>query len=78
MTTISVSLEKELIEWIDQLIKEGVLSSRSEAIRGGLYTFIREKLGLETRDELRQYLEKQKKGNFQKGVEAIRSVRSEE
>lgn len=32
----AVTLEKELIEWIDGKIKEGIFSSRSHAIRYAL------------------------------------------
>ncbi|MHA2294370.1 MAG: ribbon-helix-helix domain-containing protein [Candidatus Hodarchaeales archaeon] len=78
MTTISVSIDEDLVEWLDQLIQAGVISSRSEAIRGGIYSFIREKLGIATREELREYLRKRQKQPFSSGVETIRSVREEE
>jgi Arc/MetJ-type ribon-helix-helix transcriptional regulator len=78
MTTISVSIDEELVEWIDQLIKNGIISSRSEAVRGGIYSYIKEKLGFKTRDELTQYLKKRQKAQFQNGTEAIRAVRKEE
>ena len=78
MTSISVSVDKELLEWIDQLIKDGVINSRSEAVRGGIYTYIKEKLGIKSRKELIQYLKDKQKGPFQDGVEVIRSVRGED
>ena len=78
MTTISVSIDEELIEWLDQLIKKGILASRSEAVRGGIYSYIKEKLGIKTREELIEYLKKRQKAPFQPGTEAIRSVREEE
>ena len=78
MTSISVSIDEELVEWIDQLIKNGVINSRSEAIRGGIYVYIKEKLGIKTRKELKKYLQNQQKEPFQDGVEVIRSVRGEE
>ena len=78
MTSISVSVDNELLEWIDQLIKDGVINSRSEAVRGGIYTYIKEKIGLRTRKDLIKYLKEKEKGEFQKGVEVIRSVRGEE
>jgi len=78
MTTISISLEDELIEWLDQLIKSGVVKNRSEAIRGGIFSYIREKLGIHSREELWEYLKKKQKAPLQNGVEAIRSVREEE
>lgn len=78
MTTISVSIDEDLVDWLDQLIKEGVISSRSEAVRGGIYTYVREKLGIETREDLRKYLKKRQKKPLQSGTEAIRAVRMEE
>ncbi|MHA1763713.1 MAG: ribbon-helix-helix domain-containing protein [Promethearchaeota archaeon] len=78
MTTISVSLDEDLVEWIDQLIKRGIIKSRSEAVRGGIFAYIREKLGITSREELWEYLKQRQKGNLQNGVEAIRNVREEE
>ena len=78
MTTISVSLDEELLEWLDQLIERGVIKSRSEAVRGGIFSYVQEKLGISSRADLREYLKKQQKKPFQSGVEAIRSVRQEE
>ncbi|MHA1973636.1 MAG: ribbon-helix-helix domain-containing protein [Candidatus Hodarchaeales archaeon] len=78
MTSISVSLDEELVEWMDQLIKTGVINSRSEAVRGGIYAYIKEKLGIKTRKELRVYLNEKQRKQFQNGVEAIRSVRGED
>ncbi len=77
MKNISVTLDEELIEWLDQLVERGVIKSRSEAIRGGIYAFIREKLGVTSRQQLREYLRQKQKKPFQRGVEAIRSVRAE-
>ncbi len=78
MTSISVSLDEELLEWLDQLIERGVIKSRSEAVRGGIYSYVREKLGISSRADLREYLKKQQQKPFQSGVEVIRSVRQEE
>ena len=78
MTSISISIDEELLEWIDQLIQEGVINSRSEAVRGGMFAYIKDKLGIKTRKELIAYLETNQKGQFQDGVEVIRSVRGEE
>ena len=78
MTSISISIDEELLEWIDQLIKDGIINSRSEAVRGGIYVYIKDKLGIKNRKELKQYLQRQQKGTFQDGVEVIRSVRGEE
>ena len=78
MTSISISLDEELVEWLDQLIKKGVIKNRSEAIRGGIFSYIREKLGIHSREELWTFLEQRQKKPFQDGVEAIRAVREEE
>jgi len=78
LTTISVSLDEELLEWLDQLIERGVIKSRSEAVRGGIFSYVQEKLGISSRAALREYLKKQQQKPFQSGVEAIRSVRQEE
>ncbi|MGC9778421.1 MAG: ribbon-helix-helix protein, CopG family [Candidatus Heimdallarchaeota archaeon] len=78
MTTISISVDEELLEWLDQLIERGVINSRSEAVRGGIYSYIREKLGISSRADLRAFLKQKQKKPFQSGVEAIRSVRQEE
>ena len=37
---LNVRLPKDVIDWIDSLVKQGIYNSRSEAIRG----FIRESL----------------------------------
>jgi len=39
----AVTLEKELLEWIDQKIREGVFSSRSHAIRYALIQLMKKK-----------------------------------
>ena len=78
MTTISISLDEELVEWLDQLVKNGVIKNRSEAIRGGIFSYIREKLGIHSREELWEYIKKKQKKPLQSGVEAIRAVREEE
>lgn len=78
MTNISVSVDKELVEWIDQLIQNGIIKNRSEAVKGGIYTYIRKKIGIDSREELRQYIKKKQKRSFQDGKEVIRKVREEE
>ena len=78
MTSISVSLDEELVAWLDLLIQEGVIKSRSEAVRGGIYAFIREKLGINSREDLKNYLRARQKRPFQEGVDVIRAVREEE
>ncbi len=78
MTTISISLDEELVEWLDQLVKNGIIKSRSEAVRGGIFSYVREKLGIHSREELWEFLEHVQKKPLQNGVEAIRAVREEE
>ena len=78
MTNISISLDEELVEWLDQLVKNGIIKNRSEAVRGGLFSYIREKLGIHSREELWEFLKKNQKNPLQSGVEAIRAVREEE
>ena len=78
MTSISISIDEELLEWIDQLIKDGIINSRSEAVRGGIYAYIKDKIGIKNRKELKEYLQRHQKEPFQDGVEVIRSVRGEE
>ena len=78
MTTISISLDAELVEWLDQLIKSGLIKNRSEAVRGGILAYIREKLGIRSREELWEYIKQKQKEPLQSGVDAIRAVREEE
>ncbi len=78
MTTISISLDEELVEWLDQLVKKGIIKNRSEAVRGGIFSYIREKLGVHSREELWEYIKQKQKKSLQSGVEAIRAVREEE
>ena len=78
MTTISISIDEELVEWLDQLVKNGTIKSRSEAVRGGIFAYVREKLGVHSREELWEYLKNKQKKPLQNGVKAIRSVREEE
>ncbi len=78
MKNISVTLEEELIEWLDFLVERGVIKSRSQAIRGGIHAYLREKLGIKNRAQLREYLRQRQKKPFQDGVAMIRSVRAEE
>lgn len=78
MTTISISLDEELVEWLDQLIKNGIIKNRSEAVRGGIFFYVREKLGIHSREELWEFLKLRQKEPLQNGVDAIRAVREEE
>jgi Arc/MetJ-type ribon-helix-helix transcriptional regulator len=39
----AVTLEKELLDWIDAKVKEGVFSSRSHAIRYALLQLMKKK-----------------------------------
>ena len=37
ITTISVSLDEKLVEWLDHLVAKGVIKNRSEAVEGNVY-----------------------------------------
>lgn len=78
MTTISISIDDDLLEWLDQLLADGTIKNRSEAVRGGIFTYIKEQIGIPTREKLREFLDERKSKPFQDGVVAIRHVRDEE
>ena len=77
MKNISVAVDEEILTWLDQLIQQGVIKNRSEAIRGGLYTFVQNKLGIKNAKELRARLDKTKMKSFQDGVQVVREIREE-
>ncbi|TFG17456.1 MAG: hypothetical protein EU530_10560 [Promethearchaeota archaeon] len=77
MKNISVAVDEEILTWLDQLILQGVIKNRSEAIRGGLYTFVQSKLGISDANDLRSQLDKRKKKPFQDGVQVVREIREE-
>lgn len=77
MSNISVFLDNDLIEWLDHLIQAGVIKNRSEAIRGGIHSFIKQKLQITTPQELREYLQRHAKKPFQDGISVIREIREE-
>ncbi len=64
MANISLSLDEDLILWIDELIERGVVNSRSEAVRGGLYEFIKKSINIKSRKELRSILGHKQKKEF--------------
>ena len=78
MTTISISIDDDLLAWLDQLVTNGVVKNRSEAVRGGIHAYVKDRLGITTRDELRRFLKDRQKRPFQDGVDVIRNIRSEE
>lgn len=78
MTNISISIDDDLLEWLDQLIERNVINSRSEAVRGAIFDYIRNKLGIADRKALRAFLSSRQKNDFQSSVDVIRSVRREE
>jgi len=41
----AVTLEKELLDWMDEKIREGVFSSRSHAVRYALLQLMKKKSG---------------------------------
>lgn len=77
MKNISVAVDEEILTWLDQLVQQGVIKNRSEAIRGGLYTFVQNKLGIKNAKELRIQLDERKKKPFQDGVQVVREIREE-
>jgi len=77
MTNISVFLDNDLIEWLDQLVQAGVIKNRSEAIRGGIHTFIKQKLKILSAKDLRNFLQSQAKKPFKNGIGVIREIREE-
>ena len=82
MTSISISLDQDLVEWLDLLIKQGIIKNRSEAVRGGVYAYIREQLPIQNKADLRDYLKKKqqkiKRAKLPSGTEVIKDVREEE
>ena len=77
MTNISISLEDDLVAWLDELVENGIINSRNEAIRNAIHVYIREKLRIETREELRTYLKNKQKKPFESPVTTIQSIREE-
>ena len=77
MKNISVAVDEEILVWLDQLVQQGIIKNRSEAIRGGLYTFVQNKLGISSAKDLRTQLDKRKKKPFQDGVQVVREIREE-
>ena len=73
-----MSLDEELVEWLDHLVAKGVIKNRSEAVKGEIYTYVQDKLGIHSAEELRDYLRNKQKKPFQSGKEVFRSVREEE
>ncbi|MFW9917751.1 MAG: ribbon-helix-helix domain-containing protein [Candidatus Thorarchaeota archaeon] len=59
--TVSLSLEKEDVEWLDRLVAAGLIRNRSEAVRKALSAYLKVLLQHESRKELRQYLSDQTK-----------------
>jgi metal-responsive CopG/Arc/MetJ family transcriptional regulator len=78
MTIISISLDDEILKWLDQLVQRKIIKNRSEAIKGGIFSFIKEHLPFESREELRTYIKKKQLAPLQSGTEAIHSLREEE
>jgi Arc/MetJ-type ribon-helix-helix transcriptional regulator len=78
MVIVTVSIDEDVLDWLDQLVENGVIKDRSEAVKGGIYSFVKEQLGMTSRQKLREFLKKKQIKPFQDGVEAINDVRSEE
>ena len=77
VTNISISLDDALVAWLDELVENGIINSRSEAIRGAIHLYIREKLGIKMREELRTYLKNKQKKPFESPMTTIQSIREE-
>lgn len=78
MANISVSIDEDTITWLDYLVEKGIIQSRSEAVKGGIYQFIREKLSISSRKELRSIIEKKLKKPMISGSTIINQLREEE
>ncbi len=75
---ISITIDEATLALIDDLIARGVLRSRSEAVRGGIGVYVREKMGIHTRAELRSKTKGSLKGTLTSPEDAIRTIREEE
>ena len=78
MTNMSISIDEDTITWLDYLIEKGIIQSRSEAVKGGIYQFIREKLSISSRKELRSIMKKRLKQPMTSGSKIIKQIREEE
>ncbi len=75
--SISVTVDEATLALIDSMIKNGIVSSRSEAVRTGLGAFMRDSTGVKSRKELREQIRKRLRGKLKSAGEAIRAVREE-
>ncbi|MGQ4913116.1 MAG: CopG family ribbon-helix-helix protein [Candidatus Asgardarchaeia archaeon] len=55
---ISITIDKDVLELLDIIIKRKGIKSRSDAFRIAINEFIKSELGFSTREELREYLKK--------------------
>ena len=77
MVNISISLEEDILAWLDMLIKRGTIKSRSEAVRGGILNYLANKSEIKSLDELHAYIASKQVRPFQDSAQAIKSVREE-
>ena len=78
MVNISISLDEELVEWLDQLIVDGIISSRSEAVRCSLFAYIKLQLAITDREQLRTFIKSKLLDNIKSGSQIIQEIRGEE
>ncbi len=77
--TVSLSLEKEDVEWLDRLVAAGLIRNRSEAVRKALSAYLKVILQHKSRVELRQHLSNQTKAVDSISAEALfHEMRNEE
>lgn len=77
--TVSFSLEKEDVEWLDRLVAAGIIRNRSEAVRKALSAYLKVILQHKSRAELRQHLSSQIKAADDISAEALfHEMRNEE
>lgn len=55
---ISITIDKDVLELLDIIIKRKGIKSRSDAFRIAINEFIKSELGFSTREELREFLKK--------------------
>ena len=78
MANISVSIDDDTIVWLDYLIEKGIIQSRSEAVKGGINQYIKEKIGITSRKELRSIMKKKLKHPMTDGKILLKELREEE
>lgn len=78
MVNISISLDEDLVQWLDRLIAQGIINSRSEAVRNSLFAYIKQQLQLRDRKALREFIRSQTQSRFPSGAQIVKEIRGEE